>query len=104
MISDDRPQTCAGLPATQLMTNGMSVSAPRTVTITNLAPSSVTPSAATITGPNAADFGIAADGCALHATPTGVDRFGTAPGGAVGRRVDRVSGRDERAEPGADHR
>ena len=43
---------------------------PRTVTVTNLAPSTVTPAASTITGPNAADFAISSDGCATHPTAT----------------------------------
>ena len=43
-------------------------SAAKTVTVTTLAPTAVTPGAATITGPNAAEFSIANDGCSGQAT------------------------------------
>src|SRR3954451_8409550 len=47
-----------------------SSSAPRTVTVTSLAPTAVIPAAATISGPNAADFSITNDGCATHSVAT----------------------------------
>ena len=43
-------------------------SAAKTVTVTTLAPTAVTPGAATITGPNAAEFSIVNDGCSGQVT------------------------------------
>src|SRR3954452_14325467 len=43
-------------------------SAAKSVTVSNLAPTAVTPGAATITGPNAAEFSIGNDGCSGQAT------------------------------------
>jgi hypothetical protein len=46
------------------------VSAPKSVTVTTLAPTAVTPGTATITGPNAADFAVSSDGCATQVIAT----------------------------------